>query len=402
VVAVDAIVKRARRVTDGRCRLMILAVHSPPWGGAGTDPHGARLSAAVRTAYCAPVNPVVEAFRGMAALMVLAHHYADHVDRSLVGSAWHALHNGVDLFFVISGYLFAPHLLGRVREPLAAFALRRAFRLYPLYLASLAVAVAKDWGQRDGLAWATTLHLLFLQALPVFSLAEVGYFSEVYWTLPVEVMFYGLVAAMMVLGAGTAAQRTVGLGLVAVVGFVTLYGLPYSPRNETWVVWQAQLPALLLQFWFGMMVYVCGPALRRSPAVSGAAALLGGTLLVSLLVVYPTLAASALTARPFGAYNLLSGLGYALVLAASLAAPALVADGWLRRAALWAGATSYGTYLFHEWALKVTQRLMPQLPGWVQVSAAAVGTLVLATLLHHSVEKPLRGVGRRLAERFRP
>jgi peptidoglycan/LPS O-acetylase OafA/YrhL len=348
------------------------------------------------------VNPIIEAFRGMAALMVLAHHYADHVDRSLAASAWHALHNGVDLFFVISGYLFAPHLLGRVREPLAAFAVRRAFRLYPLYLASLAVAVAKDWGQRDGLAWATSLHLIFLQALPVFSLADVGYFSEVYWTLPVEVMFYGLVAAMMALGTGTAAQRTVGLGSVAVVGFVTLYGLPYSSREETWVVWQAQLPALLFQFWFGMMVYVCGPALRRSPAVSGTAALLGGTLLVSLLVVYPTLAASALTARPFGAYNLLSGLGYALVMAAALAAPALVVDGWLRRAALWAGAVSYGTYLFHEWALKATQRLIPHLPGWAQVSAAAVGTLVLATLLHHSVEKPLRGVGRRLAGRFRP
>lgn len=345
------------------------------------------------------MNPVLEAFRGAAALMVMLHHYAYYADAGALGAWPHALHNGVDLFFVISGYLFAPALLGLQREPVAAFAVRRALRLYPLYLLSLAVAVAKDWGQREGLATATGLHLLFLQALPGFGLREVGYFSEVYWTLPVEVAFYLLVALAIATAAGSLRQRWAALGLVAGLGFLASHGWPAAAGDEAWVVRQAQLPALLLQFWFGASLRLALPRLRASAAVRRACALSGALIVVALVPLYAWAAQGAATARPFGLYNLASGLGYALLLGAALASPVSPGPG-ARRLALTLGALSYATYLFHEWVLKALQKLAPQwLPAW-QVAAAIVATLALAWLLHRWVEDPLHRWGRRLAKRF--
>ncbi len=345
------------------------------------------------------MNPVLEAFRGAAALMVMLHHYAYRADPGLV---WpHALHNGVDLFFVISGYLFAPALLGLQREPVAAFAVRRALRLYPLYLLSLAVAVAKSWGQREGLAGATGLHLLFLQALPGFGLREAGYFSEVYWTLPVEVAFYVLVALAMTTAAGSARERWACMGLLAALGFVALHGGRAAPGDEAWVMRQAQLPALLLQFWFGASLRLALPVLQRSASARRACAAIGALLALALIPLYAPASAQALTARPFGLYNLFSGLGYALLLGAALASP-LSMGGLARRLALRAGALSYATYLFHEWVLKATLRLLPQWPpGW-QAAAAIALTLGLAWLLHRWVEDPMHRWGRQLARRWQP
>ncbi len=144
------------------------------------------------------MNPVVEGFRGLAAMMVLAHHYSYLTDDTLTRGWLHFFHSGVDLFFVITGLLFAPYLLGEVQQSVRAFAIRRAFRLYPLFLLSIAVAVLKDWGEREGMGIAVVKHLLFLQALPLFDLENVGFFSLIYWTLPVEVMFYALVAVALI------------------------------------------------------------------------------------------------------------------------------------------------------------------------------------------------------------
>lgn len=352
------------------------------------------------------MNPVIEAFRGAAAFAVLLHHYSYLTDGTLTSGWQHALHNGVDLFFVITGYLFAPHLLGEQRQHVGGFAIRRVFRLYPLFVLSLAVAVAKDWGERDGMLQAAMLHLLFAQALPIHGLQDVGFFSQIYWTLPVEVAFYAIVAVALALPAPLdhrqqPGRRIVLVGTLALLGFVVVFATRYDPRSETWVIWQAQLPALLAQFWLGMLVHRVRPRLQRSAGVRMRALAAGLLLLVVLCVLYPVAVDGALTARPFGLFNLASGVGYALVFGACVASPRRMSP-LAARIALWMGSISYGVYLFHEWTLKSALRLLPGLPVGAQLGAALLMVVVLAALLHRTVEAPLRRRGRILAARVEP
>lgn len=93
---------------------------------------------------------------------------------------------GVDLFFVLSGYVFAPYMAGK---PLAlrSHLVRRFFRLYPLY----AVAV----GTYAGIRWLNgqpadhlTEHLLLAHTLESRAIAL--HLNPAFWSLPPEVEFY--------------------------------------------------------------------------------------------------------------------------------------------------------------------------------------------------------------------
>lgn len=356
----------------------------------------------------ARLNPAVEGFRGLAAMMVLTHHYSYLIDDTITRGWLHFFHNGVDLFFVITGFLFAPYLLGEIKQSVKEFAIRRTFRLYPLYLISIAVAVLKDWGERDGMHIAVLKHLLFLQALPLFDLENIGFFSLIYWTLPVEVMFYGLVALALIVFRGEKCRfRDDGradtlirrFGGAAVIGFALICFPWFAPSSQSWVIWQAQLPALLIPFWFGMLIHRFRSTMDHSRLRRCVALLSGVSLLLVLFFTYPYVAQSALTARPFGLFNLLSGLGYALILSGFLSTFTRFSNAW-GRWALFAGALSYGVYLFHEWTLKVVLRLVPQFSPLSQVTIALMAVVLLAALLHRIVEAPLRAYGRSLAARY--
>lgn len=76
----------------------------------------------------------IELLRGIAALMVVfAHYYAlTDINPGLLTFSF----SGVDLFFVISGFVFAPYIFGK-KFIVIPFLIRRFFRIYPLYLAAL-------------------------------------------------------------------------------------------------------------------------------------------------------------------------------------------------------------------------------------------------------------------------
>jgi peptidoglycan/LPS O-acetylase OafA/YrhL len=91
-------------------------------------------------------NSDLDALRGIACLMVVLWHYAGSIGTAEFGSAgYYALlilrltWSGVDLFFMLSGFLIAQSLyaLRSRKRPLRDFAWRRAARLMPLYYACL-------------------------------------------------------------------------------------------------------------------------------------------------------------------------------------------------------------------------------------------------------------------------
>jgi peptidoglycan/LPS O-acetylase OafA/YrhL len=139
---------------------------------------------------------VIEAMRGLAAISVALFHFSVQLEgpvRAMFGYGW----LGVDVFFVISGFVIPFSLFGRsysVRH-FPQFLLRRMVRLEPPYLASIALVLAVWYlaaimpglgGDWPDYSWAQVAsHLLY--AIP---LTHYTWISEAYWSLAYEFVFY--------------------------------------------------------------------------------------------------------------------------------------------------------------------------------------------------------------------
>ena len=75
------------------------------------------------------MNPVVEAWRGIASLMVLWVHWGPVLGWPMGPMSFGF--TGVDLFFVLSGFVFAPTVMASSAPSLGAYAVHRFARIYP-------------------------------------------------------------------------------------------------------------------------------------------------------------------------------------------------------------------------------------------------------------------------------
>lgn len=350
------------------------------------------------------MSPIIEGLRGLGALMVLVHHYVYSLNpewaEALAGL--HFFHAGVDLFFVLTGYLFAPLVLGVRHQAPKVFLKRRVWRLYPLYLLSLTLTVLlapsntlQGWLENaTQTTWQVLHHLVFLQTAPWQNLQQMAYFNEVYWTLSVEVAFYALVLACLFLPATLSAKRRFwGLAVLSLVGFLTLCYGHYQPNSGRWLIHQAQLPTLLIEFWFGMAVFYFNKTkLTLTPFLLLATAV---GLLIGFYLLYPQASANSISPRPFGWFNLGVAFAFALLLAGLLALENQQTwlNSWAKKWALHLGALSYGVYLLHGLVLMLMSGVF--VSEFLHVLASTLVTLILAAVLYRWFEKPCRNYGRR-------
>lgn len=310
---------------------------------------------------------------------------------------------GVDLFFVLSGYLIGYQLLAPLArgEPLAwrDFYRRRAFRILPAFFVVLAVYVAfPSLREASGLqpAWqflSFTLNLLIdYQHNKAFSHA---------WSLCVEEHFYLLFPWLAFwMTRRPSMRRTVALGLVVVAFGMAVRG--YVWLHDMAPVRYQDGPAFGLRFvegiyyptWArldGLLAGVALAALRVSrPDWWKRMQLCSGVLLVTGLATF--VLALWLFRDRTGFWPSVLGyplLSFALVLcvASATAWPArwsLPGVGWLAR-------ISYSLYLSHKLALHAVATWMVQpwqLHGWLAFVFYAIGVLAVGAVLHYSVERP--------------
>jgi len=123
-------------------------------------------------------NPSLDVFRGVAVLMVICHHYA-----STNASFLHIGGIGVDLFFVLSGFLISGLLFSELKQcgkiDLGRFFVRRGLKIYPAFylFLLLTLPLAPKSGAR------ITSEVLFLQSYA-------PHIWQHTWSLSVEEMFY--------------------------------------------------------------------------------------------------------------------------------------------------------------------------------------------------------------------
>ncbi|MBD8898446.1 acyltransferase [Rhodanobacter sp. DHG33] len=308
---------------------------------------------------------------------------------------------GVDLFFVLSGYLIGQQLLEPLSrgEPLqfGAFYLRRAFRILPAFFAVLAVYLLfPGWREAPGLqpAWqfiTFTVNLLIdYEHNQAFSHA---------WSLCVEEHFYLLFPLLAWWLARRSSRALVVAGgvLIVAVGMLLRADAVLQGKNwlesvyyPTWTRLDGLLDGVMLatiqayrpRWWAGMQ--------QRANALAIAG------LLLAAAAIWLFRDKSGFAASVFG-FPLLS-LALALLVAA-----AADTRSWLGRwrvpGAGWIAGISYSLYLSHKLPMHAVHEALahwPAIHGIAVFAAYAAAILATGALLHYAIERPFLRLRNRL------
>lgn len=350
-------------------------------------------------------RPHLDGLRAVAVLMVFVFHSNDFV---MQGGFI-----GVDIFFVLSGYLITRVFLNR-RETrgelgLAGFYARRTRRLLPAVIAmTTAVAVYEAvWGSvldattRVREIVATLLYVanwnLIAQADDYFAAAVAASPLRHTWSLAVEEQFYIvfplILIAALYLGARHWKRTPLALGGLAALSTALMAAL-YSPSEVARAYYGTGTRAhqLLIGAVLGVILHRYHESnTRNSPAVKTGADVVAGLSLVGIVVMAMTLSGS----QPFyfyGGSTLVALLTAALIGATELAPHGSVARLLSFRPAVDLGKVSYGFYLWH-WPV-ILWLAAPISATFVErrlVNVAQfVVALTIALVSYHVIEKPVR------------
>ena len=328
---------------------------------------------------------------------------------------------GVDIFFVISGFLITSILVGSMEKDVFSFADfygRRVRRIFPVLLLVLASCYVLGWFSLLGDEFKQLgKHIAggagFVSNIMLWG--ENGYFDNAaetkpllhLWSLGVEEQFYIVWPALLWFAwkrGFNLLSVTVVCGLLSLLLNVTqvhrdAVAAFYSPQTRFWQMlagsalacmslhkqtllgaWRPRLDACL-----GRLIYARPPAqdgavLRDVQSLLGAALLLAGLLCITKERAFP------------GWWALLPTLGAVLIIAAG-------GQAWFNRVVLshrllvWVGLISFPLYLWH-WPLLTFLRLLGHDAATPALRAVAVAcAFALAWLSYQLLEKPIRTPG---------
>ncbi len=137
----------------------------------------------------------LNALRGLAALIVLVGHYSNKAQLWDAVLGTRAPQLGVMLFFLLSAFLMTILYLDRepTRQAMRRYGLARVARILPLYYA----VVLLSWlGQQSGLPWLTQALYAIPEVKSLLSHLATLYGVQVLWTIPAELHFYLIFAAL--------------------------------------------------------------------------------------------------------------------------------------------------------------------------------------------------------------
>jgi peptidoglycan/LPS O-acetylase OafA/YrhL len=336
----------------------------------------------------------IEGLRAVAVLLVVAY----HCGLPLVTGGY----IGVDVFFVISGFLITGLLLRELRSTgtlsIPGFYARRALRLLPAAtVVVVATVAAATWWlpplRRDGI-FLDALHTTFyginyrLASIGTDYLGAEGDPSPLqhFWSLAVEEQFY-LIWPPLLLAVAVGLRRRrafdttrVYAVLAAVVVGSFLLSVWQTGANASWAYFGAHTRAWELGI--GALVAVAAGTLERLSrgtavwlSVAGLAAIGGSAIAYSPATAFP------------GSAALLPVLGTAAVIAGGCAQPSRLLSG----AALQGiGRLSYSWYLWHWPFLIIAPFALGSDPAWWLKVLIAAAAFVAAMLTYALVENPLR------------
>ncbi|MGO1662560.1 MAG: acyltransferase family protein [Micrococcaceae bacterium] len=290
---------------------------------------------------------------------------------------------GVQLFFIISGFVILLSCWGR--SP-ARFIASRVGRLYPAYLVAVLAAALLQfviWPQMgtNREPWEILPNLTMFQG----GMPGVGHLDAVYWTLWVELKFYLLMTVFCWIGI--TARRVL---VVAVVWPIAGPVMRAIGPVLGWPVWlqdlidQVMFPDYAALFAGGMVLYLVfrqGHSMARWSVVALNAGLAAWSSTAIAVEGTPELTGHA---HPWWGYAVLVVALFGLVSAVTLTPW----SRWRIPGASIAGNLTYPVYLLHQlWGWWIIWLLSDHLAAPVVLLIALGAVVVAAALVHRWVER---------------
>ena len=179
--------------------------------------------------------PGLDGIRALAVFLVIFEHSVIHGDYiRYSGFGLHAGRTGVDLFFVLSGYLITTLLLREESRTgtisLRHFYIRRALRLFPalwLYLLAIGALTAGGWLPHN--PW----HSFVSSFLYVRNLVGRGYETDHLWSLSIEEQFYVLWPLVVIaFPRRNVARLVLGLGAIVAITSWRVYATKHGLASD--------------------------------------------------------------------------------------------------------------------------------------------------------------------------
>ncbi|MGL4256738.1 MAG: acyltransferase family protein [Microbacterium sp.] len=337
-------------------------------------------------------RPDVQALRAIAVLAVVLYHlWPNRLTGGFVG---------VDVFFVISGFLITSHLLRELSDTgsirVGSFWARRAKRLLPAALLVLALTAITAFVVMPPTVLPQTFREVLASVFYVENWAlvqsSVDYLAadniatpvQHFWTLSVEEQFY-IALPLILLGVALSARRLrwdLRRSVLASLATVTVLSFAYSVWLTAWSAATSYFSTATRLWEFGVGGLVGAVVLLRRPILRTMSVVVGLTMIGVSIATYGPM-------TPFpGPAAAVPVLGTALVLAGG-SGTFLSVVGRLRSVAM-IGGTSYAIYLWH-WPPIVLLPYVTNRPlTTFEKLGILAGTLVVAWISTRFWEDPIR------------
>ena len=359
-----------------------------------------------KSASYVPFNPGIDGLRAIAVLAVIAYHSG--ITRFSGGFL------GVEIFFVISGYLITALLLGEYesnqRIDIKRFWNRRARRLFPALIAYIGGATALAYlTARDVIPTKGEILSAFGYIYNWFSIfQDVSYtdgferknFFHHLWSLAVEEQFY-LFWPLLLWGLLSLAGKrlTFALVIAGIIGSSVLRWSLYEPFSDPLRVYygtDTRASALLIG---AAVAFMWRPWQSDKPAITTPNALsktfifvVGSASVAGLIwanmhyaLFYPNIDSL------FRGGMLITSALTALVIVVSVTPQSVLSKILGIRPMQWIGKRSYGLYLWHWPVFQLTRpRVDVDIDGWQLFLIRIVVTLIIVEISYQFIERPIR------------
>jgi exopolysaccharide production protein ExoZ len=335
-------------------------------GGSGEYVGPEKPSVSVPTKYTPRRLATIQVLRGLAALMVVFHHVQDQSEgfRQIVSTQ--AGQAGVDLFFVISGFVMVYVTHDREQSP-GQFLAMRAARIVPVYwfftlAASLLIVLQPQLFRSNE---ATVRHVVLSMFFVPHNTVSGGLSPVIKqgWTLNYEAFFYVLFAIAMALSF----RRRAGFSVWTLLGLAFIgYWLPLIGYSST--ATNFYLNNIILEFAFGMLIaqaYLNGKFERIGPIFSVGLVAIG---FIALFACDPLYSSSN---RAFT-----YGLPAAAIVAGAVAFETR-SDSFQKPFLQFVGDASYSIYLVHVFPVAMLRVIWPKI-GLEMSGAGSFAAFLLA------------------------
>ncbi len=321
----------------------------------------------------------IQTLRFLAAIMVVFTHSIFYASERLGQGefSWGAGAKGVDIFFVISGFVMviSSRFLVASEDGWKIFLKKRIIRIVPLYWAattcklvvillvsSLVLHAKLDW-------WIIVKSYFFL---PSHNLdGEIEPFLGVGWTLVFEMFFYLVFSISLFLRKNIYVFVGIVLSIFSILSLFR--GVNYSP-------WWFLMDPIILEFYFGMGI---GYFTLKNKLISKISSIIVLTISLAYLFLSPNL---------LGLPRVLESGVASAMLVWSIISLEVYLQGKIPRVIMFFGAASYALYLFHPLVAPLAPVMFKELtigifPFSVFFSIAI--TMTVAAVVHRCFELPL-------------